>query len=80
MIDKAPGEIGFQWDRFNCWMRWVSIPAPKLFRTGECLGERFSPPANIIATRFWKDDRKRQKNNRGFYLCEIKGRKSKKTA
>ncbi|MCS6057293.1 3-hydroxyacyl-CoA dehydrogenase family protein [Klebsiella variicola subsp. variicola] len=42
-------------------------------------GERFSPPANIIDA-ILKDDRKGRKNNRGFYLYETKGRKSKKTA
>ncbi|MCV4566658.1 3-hydroxyacyl-CoA dehydrogenase family protein, partial [Escherichia coli] len=40
-------------------------------------GERFSPPANIIDA-ILKDDRKGRKNNRGFYLYETKGRKSKK--
>ncbi|MCY0627893.1 3-hydroxyacyl-CoA dehydrogenase family protein [Klebsiella pneumoniae subsp. pneumoniae] len=39
-------------------------------------GERFSPPANIIDA-ILKDDRKGRKNNRGFYLYETKGRKSK---
>lgn len=40
-------------------------------------GERFSPPANII-NAILNDDRKGRKNNRGFYLYEAKGRKSKK--
>lgn len=40
-------------------------------------GERFSPPANIISA-ILNDDRKGRKNNRGFYLYAVKGRKSKK--
>lgn len=30
VIDNALVKFGFRWGRFNCWMRWVSIPAPKL--------------------------------------------------
>jgi len=40
-------------------------------------GERFTPPANIVAA-ILKDDRKGRKNERGFYLYATKGRKSKK--
>jgi 3-hydroxyacyl-CoA dehydrogenase/enoyl-CoA hydratase/3-hydroxybutyryl-CoA epimerase len=58
-------------------MRWESIPAPKLSGAGSRVGERFSPPANIIDA-ILNDDRKGRKNNRGFYLYETKGRKSKK--
>lgn len=40
-------------------------------------GDRFSPPANIVAA-ILNDDRKGRKNARGFYLYGAKGRKSKK--
>lgn len=40
-------------------------------------GERFSAPANVVAS-ILNDDRKGRKNGRGFYLYGAKGRKSKK--
>ncbi|HAK2161330.1 TPA: fatty acid oxidation complex subunit alpha FadJ [Salmonella enterica] len=40
-------------------------------------GERFSAPANVVAS-ILNDDRKGRKNGRGFYLYGEKGRKSKK--
>ena len=40
-------------------------------------GERFSAPANVVAS-ILNDDRKGRKNGRGFYLYGVKGRKSKK--
>lgn len=40
------------------------------------MGERFSPPANIISS-ILNDDRKGRKNNRGFYLYAAKGVKAK---
>lgn len=40
-------------------------------------GERFSAPANVVAS-ILNDDRKGRKNGRGFYLYGKKGRKSKK--
>lgn len=40
-------------------------------------GERFSAPANVVAS-ILNDDRKGRKNGRGFYLYGTKGRKSKK--
>lgn len=39
-------------------------------------GERFSAPANVVAS-ILNDDRKGRKNGRGFYLYGAKGRKSK---
>jgi 3-hydroxyacyl-CoA dehydrogenase/enoyl-CoA hydratase/3-hydroxybutyryl-CoA epimerase len=39
-------------------------------------GERFSAPANVVAS-ILNDDRKGRKNGRGFYLYGVKGRKSK---
>ncbi|MDI5454322.1 hypothetical protein MJM04_29805, partial [Salmonella enterica subsp. enterica serovar Cerro] len=39
-------------------------------------GERFSAPANVVAS-ILNDDRKGRKNGRGFYLYGEKGRKSK---
>ncbi len=40
-------------------------------------GDRFAPPANFVSA-ILKDDRKGRKNERGFYLYAVKGRKSKK--
>lgn len=39
-------------------------------------GERFSAPANVVAS-ILNDDRKGRKNGRGFYLYGVKGRKAK---
>ncbi|WP_348226351.1 3-hydroxyacyl-CoA dehydrogenase family protein, partial [Salmonella enterica] len=40
-------------------------------------GERFSAPANVVASNF-NDDRKGRKNGSGFYIYGVKGRKRKK--
>jgi 3-hydroxyacyl-CoA dehydrogenase/enoyl-CoA hydratase/3-hydroxybutyryl-CoA epimerase len=67
-IDNALVKFGFPVGPFNCWMKWESIPAPKLSRCWRAAwGERFSPPANIIDA-ILNDDRKGRKNNRFLSL------------
>ncbi len=52
VIDNALVKFGFPVAQFNCWMRWVSIPAPNYPRAGGRVWRTFLARLQTSLTRF----------------------------